>query len=323
MSGGLPPSVPVGKVDSPPAPAQRFELRFAFAISVICNQQLRGGGARLAESCEAPSGTLIGRLQDRAGGSSRLAGSEYTGSVNTGMHADVYEQCRGELVGFATRLVVRPEIAEELAQEAALRLLNAPDLPDDCVQVRAWLFAVVSNLAIDHLRRHSTWRELVLVEIRGRAERDGEFLRAAQSLRGSPELQTIAREHLTVCLSCTLRNLPPEQAAALLLKEVYGFTVSEVAGMLDASAVQVKNWLQHGRRRLEERYAASCALVAQEGVCHQCVELDGFFNGQARDPLEGTRRDVRARLNVLRDSRTSDLGMWHRRLLELCDDLLS
>lgn len=243
--------------------------------------------------------------------------------MNNGTRAETYEQCRRELVAFATRLVVRPEIAEELAQDAAVRLLDADRLPDDEAQIRAWLFAVVGNLAIDHLRRHSTWRELVLVEVRGRAERDPEFVQASQSLRGSPEVHAIAREHLAVCLSCTLRNLPPEQAAALLLKEVYGFTVAEVAGMLGASAVQVKNWLQRSRRRLEELYAASCALVAQQGVCHQCVELDGFFNGQARDPLAGTRRDVGARLNVLRQARTSELGHWHRRLLQVCDDLLS
>lgn len=243
--------------------------------------------------------------------------------MNRDRRADAYQQCRPELVAFATRLVVRPEIAEELAQEAAVRLLAAHHLPDDHAQLRAWLFAVVSNLAIDHLRRHSTWRELVLVDVRNRAERDDEFVREAQALRGSPEVQAIAREHLAVCLSCTLRNLRPEQAAALLLKEVYGFTVSEAADMLGASAVQVKNWLQHGRRRLEELYAESCALVAQQGVCHQCVELDGFFNGRTRDPLDGTRRDVRARFALLREARTTGLGGWHRRLMQLCDELLT
>jgi DNA-directed RNA polymerase specialized sigma24 family protein len=33
-------------------------------------------------------------------------------------------------------------------------------LPD----ARAWLFKIVTNLSIDYLRRHSTWREQVLVE---------------------------------------------------------------------------------------------------------------------------------------------------------------
>ena len=43
-------------------------------------------------------------------------------------------------------------------------------------RVRAWLFRVVSNLALDHLRRHSTWKEIVPTEARDRAEADGPFL---------------------------------------------------------------------------------------------------------------------------------------------------
>ncbi len=85
--------------------------------------------------------------------------------------ADIYERHRRELVNYATRLVVRESVAEELTQEAALRLLQDQRLPNDEAQIRAWLFRVVSNLAIDHLRRHSTWKELVLVDARGRRSR--------------------------------------------------------------------------------------------------------------------------------------------------------
>ena len=209
--------------------------------------------------------------------------------------ADMYERHRRELVNYATRLVVRESIAEELAQEAALRLLQDERLPNDEGQIRAWLFRVVSNLAIDHLRRHSTWKELVLVD---------------------------AREHLAVCFACTLRNLPPQQAAALLLREVYGFSTAETAETLEASVVQVKNWIQQARRTMEERYAHTCALVTKQGVCHQCVELDGFFNGQSRDPLDRTARNLEARLAILRETRETALGPWHRRMLRLVDEVL-
>jgi len=239
-----------------------------------------------------------------------------------GARAEIYERHRRELVAYATRLVVRHAVAEELVQEAALRLLEDERLPADEVQVRAWLFRVVSNLAIDHLRRHSTWRELVLVDARDRAAADPEFVAESLRMRGSPEMNAIAREHLAVCFSCTLRNLQPRHAAALLLKEVYGFSVAETATALEATAVQVKNWIQQARRSLEERYAHTCALVTKKGVCHQCVELDGFFNGERRDPLEGTARGLEARLAILRETREAALGPWHRRMLHLVEDVL-
>jgi RNA polymerase sigma-70 factor (ECF subfamily) len=238
------------------------------------------------------------------------------------LRAAAFEGCRAELITYATRLIVRPDIAEEIAQEAAVRLLKTDTAFDADADVRHWLFRVVSNLAIDHLRRHSTWKEMVLVDARGRAEATPEFMAASLRLRDSPETSAIAREHLAVCFACTLRNLPPHEASALLLKEVHGFATAEIAEMLGASAVQVKNWLQQARRTLEQRYAHTCALVAKQGICHQCVELDGFFNNRRRDPLDGTSRTVEARLAILRDLRARSLGPWHRRMMSLIDDLL-
>jgi len=236
--------------------------------------------------------------------------------------AHVYERYRRELVSYATRLVVRESVAEELTQEAALRLLQDERLPNDEGEMRAWLFRVVSNLAIDYLRRHSTWKELVLVDARERGVADPGFVAESLQMRGSPELMAIAREHLAVCFACTLRNLPPQQAAALLLREVHGFSTAEAAETLEATVVQVKNWIQEARRTMEERYAHTCALVTKQGVCHQCVELDGFFNEQSRDPLQGTERNLEARLAILRETREAALGPWHRRMLRLVDDVL-
>ena len=237
--------------------------------------------------------------------------------------AESYERHRLELVGFTTRLVARNDVAEELVQEAAVRLLRHEDLPDDDAQIRAWLFRVVSNLAIDYLRRHSTWKELVLVDARGRAEADHGYMADSMRLRGSPEMAAIAREHLAVCFACTLRNLPPRQSAALLLREVHGFSTAATADTLEATAVQVKNWVQQARRSMTQRYGHTCALISKNGVCYQCVELDDFFNGRRRDPLAGTDRTLAARLAILRETRRAALGPWHRRMLQLVEDVLN
>ncbi len=235
--------------------------------------------------------------------------------------AQVYQRSRRDLTAYVTRMVVRADVAEELVQQAALKLVeaeNPPDLPG----TRAWLFRVATNLAIDHLRRHSTWRENVLVETKERAEVDAAFVAESRLLCGSPEMGAIAREHLAVCLSCSLRNLPPQQAVALLLAEVYGFAVSEAAGILGATPGQTKNWIQLARARLHEKYAATCALVTKQGVCYQCVELSEFFNNKKDDPLEGTPRDIDARLAILREDHDRTPGPWHRLMMRIVDELL-
>lgn len=230
--------------------------------------------------------------------------------------------CRAELTGYVTRLVVRPDVAEEIVQEAAARILAAPGAPEDARELRAWLFRVASNLAIDHLRRHSTWRETVLLETRGRAEADEAFVAESARLKSTPETRAIAREHLAVCFACALRNLTPSEAAALLLREVYGFSNDEVAEMLEARFAQAKAWIQSARAKLTARYAETCVLVSKRGVCHQCVELDGYFEAHRGDPLAGTARVLDARLEILRDLKSRALGPWHRRMLRLVDEVL-
>lgn len=230
--------------------------------------------------------------------------------------AAIYERHRRELVVYVSRLVVHHAVAEEIAQEAVMRLLQQEHVAEDENSVRAWLYRVSTNLALDHLRRHSTSRELPLLEVRRRAEADVQFVQASQDFRGSPEMQAIAREHLVACFACTLRSLPAQQAAALLLKDVYGFSTQETADILEARFGQVKNWIQAARDHLTSLYSTTCALVTKEGVCFQCVELDHFFNGDGKNPLEGSRT-LEARLAVLRQLKHQPLGPWHAKLFEL------
>jgi RNA polymerase sigma-70 factor (ECF subfamily) len=238
------------------------------------------------------------------------------------VRAVAHERLRPELTGYLSRLVARADVAEDLVQQAALRLLETESVPEDPAGLRAWLFRVATNLALDHLRRHATWRETYLLDARARAEGDPAFVAESLALRGSPEMKQVAREHLVVCFACTLRNVGPRSAAALLLREVYGFGVDETADLLGARPAQVKGWIQDARATLEARYAETCALVARRGPCHQCVELDDFFGSGQDDPLAGTPRDLDARLAVLRERAADGLGPWHRRLMALVDEVL-
>jgi RNA polymerase sigma-70 factor, ECF subfamily len=243
-------------------------------------------------------------------------------NVDAAALATAYQVNKRALTTYLTRMVVREDIAEELAQQTAVRALEQPALPSAPDELRAWLFRVATNLAIDHLRRHGTWREEMLTDTRARAMASEGFVAASRLLVGNPETRSVAKEHLVVCFSCTLRNLEPQESAALLLKHVYDFSVEEVACIMDATFAQAKNWIQAARAKLRDRYASSCALVSQTGVCFQCVELDRFFGANAGDPLADTKRDVDARLAVLREQREQPLNAWHRGMMGLIAEIL-
>lgn len=122
--------------------------------------------------------------------------------------AKVYQESRRDMLSYVTRMTLRAEVAEEIVQQAALRLVEKDPAPGDADGTRAWLFRVATNLALDHLRRHATKREHIMLETRERAEADPAFLADVALLRGSAETSAIAREHLMICFACTLRNLP-------------------------------------------------------------------------------------------------------------------
>lgn len=239
-----------------------------------------------------------------------------------GQPKGVSDGLRKELMAYLCRLVIRPEIAEEVVQTAVLRLLEAGEsAPADESGQRAWLFRVATNLALDELRRHRNWRENVIQDLREAAESDPAFVARSSALIGTPETKAIAREHLAACFACTLRNLPERKAAALLLAEVHGFSVKETAQLLGAGDGQVKNWLQEARAYMQARYDHTCALITKSGVCYQCVELDGFFKADSGSPLAGAAGHMDARTQVLRDLRGQPWRTWHRLMFRLLDDL--
>jgi RNA polymerase sigma-70 factor, ECF subfamily len=233
----------------------------------------------------------------------------------------LFEKIRPELRGYINTLVIRPSLAEEVVQTTFLNAFEAlTDCPEREDGVRNWLFRIATNTAIDELRRHANWRETVVEDLRATAESDPSFVRSSSELIGTPETAAIAREHLATCFGCVLRRFPENKAAALLLKEVYGFALEEVAAWLGASPAQVKNWLQETRASMNAHYGATCALVTKTGVCHQCVELADFFKAGTRDPLAGTPRSMDSRLSILRDLRTQPTGTWHRLLLAVLEE---
>ena len=220
---------------------------------------------------------------------------------------------RRELTGYLSRLVVHPQSAEDLVQETFVRALaaqsTAPTVPDE---YRYWIFRIASNLAMDWLRRERRRRRYDIQTIREDAENDPAFVERSRALIGTPETELVAHEHLAACFACTLSNLPERQAMTLLLVEVHGFSVQEAADALTIPFNAAKNALQDGRRSMTGRYQQTCALIAKEGVCHQCSELAHFFRAKPVT-LPGGRSEARMeRLRELRDRRP---GLWHTLLL--------
>ena len=160
--------------------------------------------------------------------------------VVAGANADAFVTAawtalNGELFGFLVRSTRDAAAAEDLLQEAFLRLtteVRGGRVPDN---VRAWLFRVASNLAISRGRRVS-----VAVRWLGRfgaAE--------ARTTAPSPETGALGRER-TAAMERALDRLPTDARLALVLAGS-GFRGRDIAATIGRSEIATRTLLSRAR----------------------------------------------------------------------------
>lgn len=172
---------------------------------------------------------------------------------------DVFEPLRPELYRYCRHLTRSAWDAEDLSQDALMRaFVTLGTLYSELPNPRAWLFRVASNLWIDRMRRSR-------YEIASGIDPAAGSTSAADE---EPMTEPDPRETREAAGSLLVR-LSPQERAALVLKDVFEFSLEEVAELLQTSVGAVKTALHRARARLSEEQPAN-ARVPVKGV------LDAF-----------------------------------------------
>lgn len=147
--------------------------------------------------------------------------------------ARLFREHNRALVGFLTTRLHSISEAMEVAQEAYVRVLQL-DKPGASNLLRAYLFRVALNLAIDRLR-HRT------VEARVHCA-DPDLIDLAEDLC-DPERHVVAQEELGVIAGC-LRELPEKCGKAFLMYRLEGETQEQIAKHLGVSDRMVNMYIR-------------------------------------------------------------------------------
>jgi len=139
--------------------------------------------------------------------------------------AALFERHRRSLLWYLTRLVPNRADAEEVAQEAFVRLLGAAQLETDASRARNYLFATATNLARDNYRRRSARAESAHVAL------DDLQLEADDP---QPE-RLIDAESCRRIVDSALRDLQPRARRAFLLYVQEELTYERIALELGVS----------------------------------------------------------------------------------------
>ncbi len=145
---------------------------------------------------------------------------------------DLYQRESVSLVRLARLFTDDRNAAEDLVQEAFIRLFHSAHRIQDAARVAAYLRSIVLNLARDHNRRG-------LMSLR---HQDAMVDRAVPE---QPDEEVVRTEGQAAILDA-LRSLSPRQRDCLVLRFYLELSESEIAGTLDISANSVKTHCRRG-----------------------------------------------------------------------------
>jgi RNA polymerase sigma-70 factor (ECF subfamily) len=217
------------------------------------------------------------------------------------------------------RLMACREDAEDLAQEVWIRVFTSLGTFEGRSSVRTWLFAITTHLAMDHHRTKARWPVDAQDKAKALASADPEIPDIlGRTHWESPHARYEMREHIDFCFTCILKTLPLEEHIALMLCDIYGFTNAEAAEVLKCSLEVVKHLLHQARTTMKRIFEQRCALINQQGICHQCTELNGFFNPHQAEQQELVKLDL---VQAAQDPARQDLFELRTALVRSIDPL--
>ena len=156
----------------------------------------------------------------------------------------LFERWSARLLRYLERMVRDSAVAEELVQEAFLRVYRARDRYAPEARFSTWLYRIATRLALNELRR----------PVRRDPHRSTDDEGAPPLRAAGPEVdeRVDARRRGEAVLE-ELSLLPDRQRAALWLTAVDGLSYSEVAAALDVSESAVKSLVHRARSALVAR----------------------------------------------------------------------
>lgn len=212
----------------------------------------------------------------------------------TGMQqTDDFEAERPRLLGLATRVMADPSEAEDVVQQAWLRLHGTDAMIDN---VPAWLTTVTVRLCLDRLRLR-TPAPKAEIELPGTATDPAEAVELADAVR--------------VALQVVLDRLTPKERVAFVLHDSFGFEFPTIAAVLDTTPAAARKLASRARGKVRRptpedqlsdwEVVDAFLAAAREGDFTRLLHLlapDAVVTGDESATLAGTPKRIDGRQEV-------------------------
>jgi RNA polymerase sigma-70 factor (ECF subfamily) len=180
------------------------------------------------------------------------------------------------------RMLASFDEAEDAVQETFLRAWRHREGFTGDTLFRAWLYRIATNVCLDQLRRVAR-KPAVGTEVTWLQPYPDLLLDEVASGADEPDVVAVARETIELAFLTALQALPARQRAALIARDVLGWSAAETAAMLEMTVPAVNSALQRARVTMQQRLPARRAeWTAGEPTAAERELLRKFIDAHER-----------------------------------------
>jgi RNA polymerase sigma-70 factor, ECF subfamily len=220
-----------------------------------------------------------------------------------GAYRGLVEPHHAELHAHCYRMLGSVHDAEDALQDALLRAWRGLARFEGRSSLRSWLYKIATNACLDAIARRP--KRMLPIDYVSAADphNDGLGLPPVESMWvepypdealgledgfAGPEARYELRESVELAFVAALQHLPANQRAALILRDVLGFSAQETAESLETTVASVNSALQRARRTVDERLPEQTQQATLRGLGDQRLRdvVEGYMDAMQRGDVD-------------------------------------
>jgi RNA polymerase sigma-70 factor (ECF subfamily) len=179
--------------------------------------------------------------------------TEYRHETGQGIHPvfdELHEKYQNDVFRFACYLTKNRGDAEDLYQEAWLRIVKKLPEKVNMQRIKAWIFTIVINLHRDELRKKRIRRLFIFQKFR--AHGADEAFPYLEDKSWSDSSNEANHKEMGKDINQALARLPERQRRVFILKEIAGFRQAEISDILSVPVGTVKSLMYRAVKQLRQ-----------------------------------------------------------------------